>query len=732
GDPSSGRECSAQKTTGLKCNADSECNSGHCVDDECVSCVLDDHCSGQQVCNDNTCITLAGFGGICDSTDVCELGLVCYMGRCGECEDENDCDEDEFCGVGRNNGYACIPKKGIMSGCTSDSECDSGHCVDKMCVACVSNNNCNGQQVCKDNTCITLAEYGGKCDSSDFCKLGLVCYMGRCGECENEDDCDKGEFCGVGRNNGYTCIPKRGIMSRCLTENECTSGYCVNGVCVTCVDDSHCGELACRENTCVKLSELGDTCKEDRNCLSGLECHMGVCSSCTRDSDCDEGQYCGGDEYSNGLMCVDNSQFGSQCKVDKHCDTHLMCSDGVCGYCKSDTDCLSNAYCKGGADKGKECVSKKEFWAICEEDTECTSGICRDDGVCVFCDDTRVCDTLQYCDDGECINVKKVGQRCKDNQECESNQCAASGICGDCVMDRECGTGKFCQNNVCMATLQDFATCQNNHQCASQRCDGGTCVQCFRAADCERGQTCTFGECFDKLPAGKPCATDDQCISRICGMGLLCHECDSDFDCDRDTYCHIVDENEATDGEVNRCEKKFEIAAKCLGNNQCMTRMCDNVCGSCLSDFTCGSTKYCENTKPFDPNSCKPYVKNGEPCESSKSCESGFCDSLCGECITDKDCKKQGTICRGTGSGSVMNECHTLILNNRPCNKDSDCQSGLCIGKCVNCKTSDDCISGKACFNNVCKWKRRYGYPCSKDDQCKSVVCDFDRGICVY
>ncbi|CAH1789197.1 unnamed protein product, partial [Owenia fusiformis] len=73
GDPSSGRQCSAKKITGSKCNADTECDSGHCIVDACMECADDLHCTGQ-VCRENMCITLASFGNTC-TENTCEADL---------------------------------------------------------------------------------------------------------------------------------------------------------------------------------------------------------------------------------------------------------------------------------------------------------------------------------------------------------------------------------------------------------------------------------------------------------------------------------------------------------------------------------------------------------------------------------------------------------------------------------------------------------------------------------
>ena len=117
----------------------------------------------------------------------------------------------------------------------------------------------------------------------------------------------------------------RGINETCDTNADCESNYCSDeGVCevASCDDglqngwqtDVDCGGP---KDNCPRC-QVGDSCKENRDCAAGLQCKDGTC----QERQClNVEQQCGGE--------CGPCPTGAECEVPSDCETR-NCEDGVC------------------------------------------------------------------------------------------------------------------------------------------------------------------------------------------------------------------------------------------------------------------------------------------------------------------------------------------------------------------------------------------------------------------
>lgn len=137
----------------------------------------------------------------------------------------------------------------------------------------------------------------------------------------------------------------------------------------------------------------------------------------------------------------------------------------------------------------------------------------------------------------------------------------------------------------------------------------------------------------------------------------------------------------------------------CTCNNECETRRCqDDIC-VCRIDAHCPDGSKCIN-HISSPNQCAPLgLDIGDLCVQNGQCLSNRCQG--GRCV-----------CRVDGECPFGQKCYkpffspnycspTTLPLDHPCNKNSQCDSGLCEkGKCV-CKYDHHCAGSKTCDNKL-------------------------------
>ncbi len=123
----------------------------------------------------------------CDTDEHCqeseegqETGrLYCVNSQCVQCRDDGDCEP----------GFECAANscEEIPGWCASDDDCMGNQvCRDNECgPECLSNDDCPDHQMCEGGNCVDRPE----CSSNDDCGPDEVCQRGRCVDAPDEPDC---------------------------------------------------------------------------------------------------------------------------------------------------------------------------------------------------------------------------------------------------------------------------------------------------------------------------------------------------------------------------------------------------------------------------------------------------------------------------------------------------------------------------------------------------------------
>ena len=391
------KKCLPRLELGQACEGeDFACLSGHCIDNLCCDSACDESCmsckSTQTALNDGSCAailngldpnddctgpTACDGAGACfnkpQGTD-CEQGHECLSGYCqqgyccdGACDGVcNSCDglftdgADGVClgivaGSDPYNAceiYSCDGEgacyAGLMGdGCSDETECLSGYCVDgvccqesctELCSSCSESLNGIGSGLClatadgldPNNDCLGVAACDGEgtcwakedgesclenyqCDSG-FCVDGVCCESvcdGLCSGCiqahtgQADGTCafvisglDPNENC----SDNLACDGSGACWDRAVGENcseayECVSGFCVDGVCCESACDGACSACA-TGGTCTAYeahSDPEDECAGVRTCDGAGACFakQGLVA-CGGADECISQECCGG------------------------------------------------------------------------------------------------------------------------------------------------------------------------------------------------------------------------------------------------------------------------------------------------------------------------------------------------------------------------------------------------------------------------------------------------------
>ncbi|MBQ1924985.1 MAG: VCBS repeat-containing protein, partial [Proteobacteria bacterium] len=268
--------------------------------------------------------------------------------------------------------------------------------------------------------------------------------------------------------------------------------------------------------------------------------------------------------------------------------------------------CDDGLYCHAG-----KCVQPIGEGAACLEDVPCADGLSCVDGKCQksvepekTCAETG-CPDGQYCDGEACRSFVPLGEPCRDGVPCAENAqcirdiCSLPGKKGDpCTSRADCDENMACLAQTCVAELQKGDACSDDDPhaiCISPTtCLDGFCKEYVSTGDaCDENTLCDIGACINgvcKPPAEKGEACDE---INVCADGLICQggvclknygSCNTNSDCDADSYCCVMDScdvknvcfpyGEGPGGEFNEeCQYKlvpglFEASIQCewLGN----------------------------------------------------------------------------------------------------------------------------------------------------------------------
>lgn len=188
----------------------------------------------------------------------------------------SSCDESAWCLSGADGGM-CKPRLGLSSSCTDDTQCLpallcevlSGQCVPRVLTGVASE--CGLRQTCPSGTvclratatalgqCLPPLDAGTPCLSSNDCQSHLACF-------------------GLDGGLALGCGPRQPDGMRCTENRDCQA------------------LSICRQQTCVRLPTIGDSCAIAQSCLFGpcVSTDAGfICSElfgpnvvCSKDADC--------------------------------------------------------------------------------------------------------------------------------------------------------------------------------------------------------------------------------------------------------------------------------------------------------------------------------------------------------------------------------------------------------------------------------------------------------------
>ena len=473
------------------------------------------------------CQACAAPNSLCEVPGDCD-SQVCVDGQCQlpRCEDQIQ-NGDE---TGVDCGGACEVCALSAPGdpCEMGGDCDSGNCVDALCVAATCEDevqngdetgvDCGGMcQGCPPSGPGEPCEIGGDCDST-IC-ADNVCLPARCDDGlrnATETDVDCGGECDQGCPLDGSCI---------LPEDCATRGACIGGSPLMPVTYGRCAAANCDD-----LIRNQDETDVDCGGVCPLRCSLN--QGCLTNDDCDSGSCQMEDGMPLGTCAAPNCSDGLQNGDETFVDCGGSCEQGCLPRhpCNEDADCNTGLTCDS-----LQCVASH-----CTDGTHNASETDYDCGGpnCVECGDRRMCSTVDDCrDDLICTNAATpatsfcLDETCVDGEQggsetdvdCGGNQCL---LCGP---DRRCRSGFDCISSRCLrddgsalpddndtperGACADF--CRNNIRDGDETgtdCGGPTCVNrcgpggsCRESADCAPGNICQredaveFGSC---LPGG--------------------------------------------------------------------------------------------------------------------------------------------------------------------------------------------------------------------------------------
>lgn len=717
-------------------------------------CVSNAQCTGGNACVFGVCAAPLPDGSPCTDSTMCQSNH-CYLGSCVDCwPGQYECGTGRFCD---NAGY-CQDKlpagalclNGAGSSVMRDDWCQSGKC-DTTCVECVPPNLINILPYTSLDACVANS-WGFDCPWKELCPAGQFCAPGgtcqpllgpgqscysaalvdgpsawcasnscgdpfwTCRECGVNDVhgrpllCDSTHWCDNAAVVGsLTCQLKVADGTACLDNKVCQSGTCGGGFCYTLHDRAY-GE-GC--NIPAPLGCKSEYCRVDSLCgCSGLDP-----TACSAAQWCDAGGYCQ-PKWDLGHACLGDVECASgHCSgVCVECLNHSQCSAGWCA---------ADARCKPFAPDGTACLTN----------VECTSGLC-----------SVTCYSL---------NSRAYGAACVLNQECASNNCNA-GFCGCGGSSSYCPAGQACiAGNLCVVPQPNGVPCTDNGECTSTHC-AGLCVECTSHAHCPGGWCAADGTCRPWTATGGACINDVECASANCN-GVTCYVpyarwpgegCLENLECGSGVCngvmcsCNNWDANCPAGQQCltssGACVVPLPDGQPCGENAACASRKCAGLCVACLTHVDCPGG-WCDAT-----GACRPLRANTETCLTAAECQSGMCNFTCyspgskpygyactlgGECASGSctlgvcDCNAADMFCPSGQRCLTTNTCAAPVDIGAACTEDRVCNSGHCLGVCVQCLAHSECPGGW-CSTNTCVPRSPDGAACLTGVECQSGNCN--------
>jgi hypothetical protein len=736
--------CLADTPDGGACDEPSDCRSGHCDNGLC--------CTGGDCCNSPTdCPATYGGRPTCLFPSTCQGQIdaaICQSHVCGTAAgtpDDSGCTpvtQAKDCGLypaAFCTGAPDQAEPACPATCRETRDCDAdAHCAGGACVA----DNPDGQP-CVD---------AGDC-TSDHCGNGFCCAAGDC--CRQPADCppaytvastcDTPATC-QGTRRDATCLAATCAISEGLEDD----GGC--GPDVVAQDCAPYQPVRCTGAVRQIAPICGAACGSDAECQPGFHCDV-TCQPDVPDGlSCDEDSDCAGKRCANGFCCPSGNCCGTatDCPAGDHdapsCDDAATCQ----GH-RVDATCLG-AVCGRGADIPDDQACDRGVVANpcgLYVDATCSGAVNQTSPACpAACVGDADCDPAAHCD-GVCLADQPDGAVCDENSDCTGGHCRNGFCCarGDCcTVAADCPPGyrglpacdfpttcqgtvaaAVCRGNVCLTQpgtpddqgctsliaskdcgLYPTVTCNGQSDQAEPPCT----TQCSSDAGCDEGAHCDAAQCLPNLPGGGTCDEDSDCTSHHCGNGFCCAAgdcCAAAGNCDPARY-----------GQASACV----APADCQGQRRdpvCSDNRCqvgplvddDQGCvGQLASTCVLYPSVFCTSAREQVAPACPTGCTLLNDCDPGAHCTGGFCVANLADgnpCLVDTDCTaghcRNGYCCRSVAGDCCDVAAHCPGRYGAPptCVDPVTCQGHRVDASCVGsiCGSTGDLPDDSGCDGAV-------------------------------
>ncbi len=254
---------------------------------------------------------------------------------------------DELCDDGNAiNTDACNNNCGRMSSSSSSSSSSRSFnfsSSSSSVMNCIPGTICPTGDICPQNGVCPMASSSSSSSSVMTCIPGTICPTGGL--------CPQNGFCPQGSSSS-----SQGVES-CTINADCPSNLCLGGFC-SCTGSEQCGGNACVGGFCANIPASNDliglaSCTTSSQCPTGMLCQNGYCApdlALCGNGIADAGEVCddGNDVDIDGCTATCLLSDGAACTNPRQCRS-LICKEGVCTPCVSDTECPDDMACVEGA-----------------------------------------------------------------------------------------------------------------------------------------------------------------------------------------------------------------------------------------------------------------------------------------------------------------------------------------------------------------------------------------------
>lgn len=676
---------------------------------------------------------------------------------------------------------------------------------------------CDDGNVAAGDGCnqVCQIEVGGDytCNEDNDCAVGAYCDLdgGSCVYCLSNQQCNDNDVCTFD-----ACIAGQCSNEALADGTACAGGICydagIGSTCVPCADtevDASLVDLGC-SSTANKCLPTGSTvacgpCTQDAHCDDGNECtadtcNVGllVCASApvSRGTACNSGAgVCSGVSPASCESCLDTDPGVG---VDAGCTTETPFCDRtgnvpVCAACRTTSDCSADDICVNAA-----CVAASLSLATLDslmgtltpmiegavagypggsrvdvtlsvnslEVASCTAVVAANQSwactvgplsrsatynvLASITDGTRLLSGTATFTVGVCAGLAEIST-CEDG--------GLVGVCRNGTAGMQCCTGCWDGSSCAQGTSAlacggegaDCLACAGHASCSSAACacDAGfegngetACVAdlgtaCSSDGDCVLGAVCdtlgshtceVTGVCGNShLDAGEAC--DDGNANADDGCDVLCRTelgggCNADNECVPDAVCDTLGSG-TCELALSCGNGQLDAGESCDDGDVSVGDGCDSFCltelgGNCNADSECTALTVCDmlasGTCEVGLSCGNGHLDVGEACDDGDVSAGDGCDASCRRelgvaCSEDADCGAL-SVCDAAGSGA--------------CESVSTCGNGhLDVGEGCD---DGDVAAGDGC-SAVCQIE--LGFACSVDDDCEAgISCDEETQVC--